>query len=65
MTKNEIKTAHDSDLIMDYISTYSRAMLNENCGLPTKALDKHLKDLDCEMLKRGLLTQDQIDCLNK
>lgn len=64
MTKKELKAAPDSEIIMDYISTYSRAVLNENLQQPTKALNRHLADLDAEMLKRGLLTQEQIDRLN-
>lgn len=64
MTKKELKTAQDNEIIMDYISTYSRMVLNMNFKLRTKALEKHLFDLDAEMLKRGLLTQEQIDCLN-
>jgi hypothetical protein len=35
-----------------------------NLGGSTKSLDKELKDLDVEMLKRGLLTEDQVKSLN-
>lgn len=64
MTKKELLTAQDSEIIVDYIKSYCLECMNTNFGGPTKALAKHLAHLDAEMLRRGLLTQDQIDFLN-
>ena len=64
MKKSELKAAKDNQIIEDYVHSQIHLTLNLNHGGPTKALTKHLKDLDAEMLKRGLLTQEQIDRLN-
>jgi hypothetical protein len=64
MTKKELRTAQDNEIIMDYINSYCNYALNMNFGRGTKAIGVHLKDLDGEMLKRGLLTEEQIHKLN-
>ena len=64
MTKYEMKDARDSEIIVDYIKSYSLFCTNDCLNRGTKAVSKHLQDLDAEMLKRGLLTQEQIDFLN-
>lgn len=64
MTKVEMKTADDSQIIVDYIKSYSLFCTNDCLSRGTKAVCKHLKDLDAEMLKRGILSQDQINYLN-
>ena len=63
MKKSEIPTAANNELIADYIHCYARACLNYNFNLPTESLNKHLDDLDVEMLKRGLLTTEQVHAL--
>lgn len=64
MTRVEMKTADDSQIIVDYIKSYSLFCTNDCLGRGTKAVCKHLQDLDAEMLKRGILSQDQINYLN-
>lgn len=64
MTKKELKTANDSEVIVDYIQTYALFILNCNLGRGVKQLDKHLCDLDVEMLKRGILSKEQVELLN-
>lgn len=64
MNRKELKTASDSDVIMDYIESYAYFTVNLNTHGGTKAIGRHLKDLDDEMLRRGILTQKQIDRLN-
>lgn len=64
MNRKELKTAKDSDVIVDYIRSFSSLVVNMHLGRGTKALAKHLLDLDKEMLKRGILTQEQVDHLN-
>lgn len=65
MRKAEIKTAADNEIIMDAITSYAIACVNENVGLATKAINKHLCDLEAEMLRRGLLTEEQVEKLNQ
>lgn len=65
MTKKELKAAQDSEIIMDFVRTHERIAVDSNLlGKPIKMISKHLEDLDAEMLRRGLLTQEQIDKLN-
>lgn len=60
LKKADLKKATDSELIADYIRAFATACLNESKGLPTKAWNNHLADLNKEMLKRSLLTEEQI-----
>lgn len=64
MTKTEMKNAENNEIIYRYIKAYSLFVCNMNLGGSTKSLDKELKNLDVEMLKRGLLTEDQVKKLN-
>ena len=60
MTRKEMKTAADSEIIVEYIDTMSNYCLNLNGNGKIDRLAKHLDDLDAEMLKRFILTPDQI-----
>lgn len=64
MTKTEMKKAENSEIIFRYIKAYSSLTLNINLGGKTKSLETELTNLNDEMLKRGLLTKDQIRNLN-
>ena len=64
MTKNEIKKAKDNELIIEYVKSYSGLCLNENLHLGTKQLSKHCADLEAELLKREILTENDIKSLN-
>lgn len=64
MTKKEIKTATSNALIVDYILTNIRLVRNEIYQLGTKQLNTHIKDLESELLKRGVLTENDIRILN-
>lgn len=65
MNKTYLKTAPDSEIIMEFVKTHARIAVDVNLlGRPLVAITKRLKDLEEEMLKRGLLTQEQIDKLN-
>ena len=58
MTKKEIKKAKDCELVADLANTYAHLLLNLNSvDRGTKQLERHLKDLEDEMLSRGLLEQ--------
>ena len=58
--KVNIKTAQDSELIIDYIKTYSSLCLNQNIGGGTKMYARHIDDLNVEMLRRGIFTEEQL-----
>lgn len=66
MTKEELRKAKDSEVVADYISTYAYWVLelNDSRG-KTKALRKHLDILEAEALRRGIMTEEQIDMLNR
>ena len=64
MDRKAQKTATDSQIIVDYIESFAEFVCNMNLGRGTERLWKHLRDLDEQMLKRGILTQKQIDHLN-
>lgn len=64
MTKKEMLKAKDSEIIVDYIRSYSLYCSNMVTHRGTVAVDRHLKDLDVEMLRRGILSQEQVDFLN-
>ena len=64
MTKTEMKKATNNEIIYRYIKAYSSRTLNINLGGKTKSLETELTNLNDEMLKRGLLTEDQIRNLN-
>lgn len=64
MTKSEIKKAKDNDLITEYVSSYAILLLNYNLDKGTKQAEKHCRDLEAELLKRGILTEENINTLN-
>lgn len=64
MTKTEMKKAENNELIYRYISLHSLIGIKYNEGKSIKSLLKEQADLDTEMLKRGLLTEEQIKKLN-
>lgn len=50
----------NNDLIVDFVKTYSRLCLNTNFNKPTKHLEKHFDKLCNELVKRGILTSEDI-----
>lgn len=64
MRKSEIAKAKDNELIVDYVKSYSSLCLNINLKLGEKQLSKHCADLEKELLKRGILTENDIRILN-
>ena len=65
MNKFYMKTAPDSEIIMEFVKTHCRIAVDTNLlGRPLVSFHKRLKSLEEEMLRRGLLTQEQIDKLN-
>lgn len=64
MKKSEIKFLKDNELIAEYVRTYAHYDTNWVCRRGTEQLAKQLKNLEAELLKRGILTQEDIDRLN-
>lgn len=64
MRKNEIKNSKDNALITDYVRSYSKLVLNMNLGMGVNQIGKHCDDLENELLRRGILTSDDIKILN-
>ena len=64
LTKKQLPTASDSEIVFDYVETYSHLILEINFQGATKALSKHLKDLETEIIKRKIMTEAQIEYLN-
>jgi hypothetical protein len=64
MKKNEIAKAKDSELVYEYVQKYSSLCLNYNLGRATKQLQIHCNNLEEELVKRGLLTEEDVAKLN-
>lgn len=66
MTKKEVKTASDADLVYELAWSNALWMTNYNLGRGTKKHESHCRDLVDELLKRGLLTEQHakylLDC---
>lgn len=66
MTKTEMKKAANNELIVAYVEAYSSFVLkyNEKKGKGIKGLQKECHDLEAELLKRELLTEEDVRRLN-
>lgn len=64
MRKNEIKKAKDNELIVDLVLSFGIWCRNVNLGLGEKRLGSHCKDLEEELLKRGVLTEEDVRLLH-
>lgn len=64
MRKNEISKAKDNELIVDYVRSFAMLIRNDALRCGTKQLEKHCKDLEAELIKRGILTAEDINYLN-
>jgi len=64
MTKAEIKKITNEQLIVEYVKTYSHYDTNFVTQRGTDRLWKHLRDLESELLIRGILSEDSIKELN-
>ena len=63
MRKREIPKAKDNDLITEYVSSYATLLLNYNSSRRIIQAEKHCKDLEVELLKRGILTEENVRSL--
>lgn len=64
MNKKEIKTVPNNELLIEYIKTYSLYDVNTVLRRGTTNAYKHLQDLEEELIKRNIFTQEDIRQLN-
>ena len=64
MRKNEIPKAKDNDLITEYILKHAFLLVNFNNQMGTKQLEKQCENLEAELLKRGILTEENLQRLH-
>ena len=64
MTKKDLKECASNVLIVDAINTYANLIFNYNVGRGIKQYDKHFRDCCEEMIKRGLITEEDAKHLN-
>lgn len=64
MRRAEMKKAKSNELILDYIESYALLSLNYNGNRGTQKIEKHCRDLEAELLRRDILTEDDIKKLN-
>ena len=65
MTKQEVKKSNDRELIVEYVKSYRDYDVNFFLRRGTKQLAKHVKDLEDEIVARGILTATDIEELNR
>ena len=61
MNKREMKTATDGDLIAEYVRAVADLASNFVLDRGIVQLQRNVKNFETELLKRGILTQKQID----
>lgn len=64
MTRKDLKECANNVLIAHSIGVYGRLLANFNTGRGIKQLDKHFRDCCDEMVKRGLITEEDAKHLN-
>ena len=65
MKQKEIKTLPDNELIVEYVKAYAYYDTNYILGRGIKQLGKHLRDLEAELVHRNILTEKDIEILNR
>lgn len=65
MTKQELKKTTNNELIRESIGTYGSLLQNWCLQRGVKQLEKHWNDCCDELLKRELLTNDDVRHLNR
>ena len=63
MTKKEIKSMKNNQLIMTLVNDYAVIVSREGQGC--KSIDKELNNIAYELKERGLLTDSDIEELNR
>ena len=61
MNKREMKAATDGDLIAEYVRAVADLASNFVLDRGIVQLQRNVKNFEAKLLKRGILTQKQID----
>ena len=64
MTKQEVRKCADNELIRESIYTYGFLLQNWSLQRGVKQLEKHCNDCCEELVKRELLTEEDVKHLN-
>lgn len=64
MKKSEIKNLTDRELIVEYVRAYSHYDTNFILRRGIEQLAKQLRNIEAELIKRNILTEDDINYLN-
>lgn len=65
MKKSEIKKVTNNELITEYVRTYSLRDVNWILERGTERLSRQCKDLERELIARGILTTEDVNYLNR
>lgn len=63
--KSEIKDLRDNELIVEYVRSTADLASNYVLNRGVKRLQVHCADLECELVKRGILTEHDVEVLNR
>lgn len=64
MTKSEIKTAKDNEIITEYVIQFAFLITNFNTGKQTDRLEERCDELATELVRRGILTAEDVKRIN-
>ncbi len=64
MNKQEIKKSANNELVRESIRTYGFLLQNYTLQRGIKQLEKHWKDCTDELIKRNILTEEDVRHLN-
>lgn len=65
MKKSEIASLKDNELIVEYVRSTADLASNYVLDRGVKRLQSHCADLERELVKRGVLTEHDIEVLNR
>lgn len=65
MKKSDIMNADDNALIVEYVRSYAEHATNYVLNRGVKRLQTHCADLERELIRRGILTEHDIEILNR
>lgn len=65
MKKSEIKKVTNNELIVEYVRTYFLRDVNWLSGRGIKRLSEQSKNLERELIARGILTTEDVIYLNR
>lgn len=64
MKKTNIKSLKDNELICSYVSQYSFLRKAIELGINVEGLKNLVKEIECELIERKILTKKDVEALN-